>query len=101
MFLRDCSTLIAVAISVIILLFYQYKSLQEPDESYNMQPTISETMRLAIKLLGLAQFVMSIALILGYCINKTALILKSEWRAHAESMRINNAQIASQLDQLT
>ena len=51
-FLRDCSTLLAVGISVIIVTFYKYDSIVYSDGSLDIGPTIAETPGFAIIVLG-------------------------------------------------
>jgi len=51
-FLRDCSTLLAVGISIIIIGYYKYDSIYYSDGSLDIGPTIDETPGLAILIMG-------------------------------------------------
>ena len=51
-FLRDCSTLLAVGISILIIGFYKYDSIVYEDGSLDIGPTIADTPEFAIAIMG-------------------------------------------------
>lgn len=87
-FLRDISTLIALVVSALVLLFYQYGI--EYDEAGNAKigPTIDPRISIAIKVLGYVQFCTAISLLIGQLITRAHLIIKSGWRSYVEVNRI-------------
>ena len=64
-FLRDISTLIALAVSALVLIFYEYGI--EYDEAGNAKigPTVDARISLTIKVLGYVQFCTAISLLIG------------------------------------
>lgn len=79
-FFRDFSTLIAVAISVIVVGYYRYDRLETADGSSDYTSHIEEWPLKLILWLGRGQLVTSIALLIGFCLNKINIIVKSGWR---------------------
>ena len=79
-FLRDFSTIMAVLISLTMMAFYKYDKVQNEDGSYNYQATIGEIPAMFINYLGYCQLGTSFSLLIGFCINKINIILKSGWR---------------------
>jgi hypothetical protein len=51
-YIRDISTMIAVGISFIVISFYRYDYVQQPDMTYNYQPLIDDGPQAAMDYLG-------------------------------------------------
>eukprot|EP00347_Sterkiella_histriomuscorum_P021853 403332539 len=89
-FLRDCSTLLAVGISILIIGFYKYDSIIYSDGSIDIGPTIAVTPGSVIVILGYIQLGTAAILLVGWIINKASLIIKAGWRSYIEENRIKH-----------
>ncbi len=87
-FLRDCSTMIALAVSIIMLLFYRYdKELQE-EGNYLDRPVIPELAENVMSYLGFIQLATSISLLLGFIYTKSTLIISNKWRWFVDNEKL-------------
>jgi len=78
--LRDFSTLMAVMISIVCIYFYKYDFVEQEDGSFDYVSMIGEIPQQIMIYLGYCQIGTSVSLLLGFCINKINIILKSGWR---------------------
>lgn len=79
-FFRDFSTLIAICVSFIVICFYKYDRIEKADGSNDYTSTIGDQPLKIIVYLGYCQIVTSMILIVGFCLNKINIIVKSGWR---------------------
>ena len=79
-FFRDFSTVLAIAISFIVVGFYKYESVEAEDGSFDFTSYIDYWPDLMIKYLGYGQLVTTLILLFGFCLNKINIIVKSGWR---------------------
>ena len=86
-FLRDFSTVVAVAISLIVGGSYAYDRLHQEDGSWDYTPHIQTWPDRLIGWLGYGQLVTSVALLIGFCLNKINIIVKSGWRKKCDENR--------------
>ena len=86
-FLRDFSTVVAVAISLIVGGSYAYDRLEQADGSWDYTPHIQAWPDRLIGWLGYGQLVTSVALLIGFCLNKIDIIVKSGWRKKTDENR--------------
>ena len=78
--LRDFSTVIAFMISIIIMVSFKMAKVENPDGSFNFEATIDYYPQLMMTYLGYVQLCTSFALLVGFCMNRINIILKSGWR---------------------
>jgi hypothetical protein len=86
-FLRDFSTIIAIAVSFIVVGYYRYARLERADGSSDYRSHCDPWPRLSMKWLGICQLVSSMTLLVGFCLNKTNIIVKSGWRSKIDENR--------------
>jgi hypothetical protein len=81
---KDISTYIAISISFIVIGFYKYERLEKANGASYYTSYIPIWPSRAIYYLGLLQLVSSMGLIIGYCLNRVNIIVKSGWRTKTE-----------------
>jgi hypothetical protein len=79
--MRDLSTIIAIAISFVVIGFYKYERLENADGSSDYTSHIDEWPYNLIIYLGYGQLVTSFSLVIGFCLNRVTIIVKSGWRS--------------------
>ena len=79
-FMRDISTLIAITISFIVIGFYRYDRIEMADGSSNYTSNIDPLANSMIVYLGYVQLTTCMILIIGFCLNRINIIVKSGWR---------------------
>jgi hypothetical protein len=80
-FFRDFSTIIAIGVGAIVVGFYKYDRLETADGSSDYMSTIDEFPNSFILYLGYGQLVTSITLLIGFCLNRINIIVRSGWRS--------------------
>mmetsp|Transcript_6821 Transcript_6821/g.10997 ORF Transcript_6821/g.10997 Transcript_6821/m.10997 type:complete len:199 (+) Transcript_6821:7430-8026(+) len=101
-FFRDFSTLIAIAVSFVVIGNYKYDRIEKPDGSSDYTSSIDVWPNRIISYLGYAQLVTSISLLVGFCLNKINIIIKSNWRAKTHQGKVDlKNEIKYILDPLT
>lgn len=80
-FFRDFSTIIAIAVGFIVIGCYKYDRVQTADGSSDYIPTIDAFPNMFILYLGYMQLCTSTFLLIGFCLNKINIIVRSGWRA--------------------
>jgi hypothetical protein len=78
--LRDFSTIMAVLICMNVIAFFKYEKIEQEDGSFFYGPVIFELPSRIMNYLGYIQLITSISLLMGFCMNKINIILKSGWR---------------------
>jgi hypothetical protein len=86
--LRDFSTIMAVLISFTVIGFYEYDKVIMADGSFKYASTIPEIPDLVMTYLGYIQLATSVSLLIGFCVNKINIILKSGWREKSSENRV-------------
>lgn len=87
-FMRDFSTLLALAICTLMIVFYEYGVHYDDTGNALIGPTAPADVLLVMQILGFTQFVIAIILLIGQLITRARLIIKSGWRAAVETNRI-------------
>jgi len=87
-FLRDISTLIALAVSALVLAFYKYGIEYDDAGNAKIGPTVDPNISLIIKILGYVQFCTAISLLIGQLITRAHLIIKSGWRQYNDENKL-------------
>lgn len=80
-FFRDFSTIIAVGVGAIVVGFYKYDRLETADGSSDYMSTIDEFPNSFILYLGYGQLVTSTTLLVGFCLNRINIVVRSGWRS--------------------
>lgn len=80
-FFRDFSTIIAMCVGAIVVGFYKYDRLETADGSSDYMSTIDEFPNSFILYLGYGQLVTSVTLLVGFCLNRINIIVRSGWRS--------------------
>lgn len=86
-FFRDFSTVIAIAVSFIVVGYYRYARLERADGSSDYRSHCDPWPRAATTWLGYCQLVTSVALLVGFCLNRINIIVKSGWRKKVDENR--------------
>ena len=86
--LRDCSTLLALAACILVLLFYEYNVEFTENGDAMLGPTAPNDIKEAISILGYIQLCTAFLLLMGELYTRAHLIIKSGWRAYVEENRI-------------
>jgi hypothetical protein len=84
LFARDVSTYIAISVSFIVIGFYKYERLEKANGASDYTSFIPVWPARAIYYLGLTQLVSSMGLLVGFCLNRINIIVKSGWRQRTE-----------------
>lgn len=84
-FIRDFSTLLAVAISFICIAFYRYDRIQRADGAADYLAYIDEIPDYGIAYLGYAQLVSALLLLVGFSYNNNSIIVQQGWRTKTEA----------------
>lgn len=82
--IRDLSTFIAIIVCLIMLRGYEYRFFVNYDGSSDFSPAIDEMFSAVMEYLGYLQLLTSITLVIGFTINRGALLIKSGWREHVQ-----------------
>ena len=90
-FMRDISTLIAITISFIVIGFYRYDRIEMADGSSNYTSNIDPLANSMIVYLGYVQLTTCMILIIGFCLNRINIIVKSGWRKKTDENQKNLA----------
>jgi Ca2+/Na+ antiporter len=89
--LRDMSTFIAFVINIVILLWYEYRSVDQDDGSSKVEPKIDTWGRYTIDILGGVQAFISCCMLLGWLITNTSLMNKANWRQYVADNILNES----------
>ena len=74
----------AFFINMVVLIFYRYDYIEREDGSWSLKPVIDELPNRFMTYLGYIQLASSSILLIGFCMNKVSIILKTQWRLKCE-----------------
>lgn len=93
--IRDFSTLTALSICVLMVVFYEYGLIFDDQGNVSVGPTVPAPVNTTIIALGWLQIANSVVLLLGQLITRGNLIIKSGWRRYVEENRFKYANLLS------
>jgi hypothetical protein len=82
--LRDFSTLLALAVCSLVLIFYEYGIDFDAEGNASLGPTAPPPIKEAISILGYIQLCTAFLLLMGELYTRSHLIIKSGWREYVE-----------------
>jgi hypothetical protein len=82
--LRDISTLLALAVCALVLIFYEYAVDFNSNGDALLGPTAPPDIKTAISVLGYIQLCTAFLLLMGELYTRAHLIIKSGWRSYVE-----------------
>lgn len=91
--LRDVSTIIALAVCILMLIFYEYNIELTDDGNALLGPTAPTDIKEVIKILGYVQFCTAITLLMGEMYTRAHLIVRTGWRKYVEENTIIYANL--------
>lgn len=86
--LRDISTVIALAICILVLVFYEYNVEFNDAGDALLGPTAPTNIKEAIRILGYIQFCTAITLLMGEMYTRAHLIVRTGWRTYNAENKI-------------
>ncbi len=91
--LRDVSTIIALAVCILMLIFYEYNIEFNDEGDALLGPTAPSIIKEVIKILGYVQFCTAITLLMGEMYTRAHLIVRTGWRKYVEENTIIYANL--------
>jgi hypothetical protein len=85
--IRLVALLNALALCILITVFYEYGLADDNDGGVTVKPTVDPIIKIVMLVLGVFQIILAVTLIIGELINRGNLIIKSRWREFVDEQK--------------